>query len=64
MKVLALPIEMVSWTEKSGNINPVQFNIANKDESISVIKVDKVIGIQKEKLAGNNMLVYTGNQRN
>ncbi|MBZ9616763.1 hypothetical protein [Clostridium estertheticum] len=59
MKVLAKGIEMVSWTNLLGVIHPVRFKIANEDESISVIKIDKVITIDKERLAGNNMLVYT-----
>lgn len=58
MKVIVKPIEMVSWTAIDGHINPVRFRIANEDESVSVIKIDKVITIDKEKLAGNNMLVY------
>ena len=58
MKVVVKPIEMVSWSDTKGNINPVRFRIANEDESISVIKIDKVITVDKEKLAGNIMLVY------
>ena len=58
MKVIAKPIEVVSWTDTKGNINPVRFKITNDDESISVVKIDKVITMDKEKLAGNNMLVY------
>ena len=59
MKVLAKPVEMVSWTDEQGNIKPIRFKIYNKDESISVIKVDKVISVVNEKLAGNFMRVYT-----
>ncbi|MGH4122272.1 MAG: hypothetical protein ACREV6_05020 [Clostridium sp.] len=58
MKVIAKPIEMVAWTDTKGNISPVRFKITNKDESNSVVKIDKVICVEKEKLAGNNMLVY------
>lgn len=58
MKVIAKPIDVVSWTDTKGNINPVRFKIINKDESISVVKIDKVICVDKEKLAGNNMLVF------
>ena len=58
MKIVAKEIEMVSWTDTKGNINPVRFRIANEDESISVIKIDKVVTVDKEKLAGNLMLVY------
>ncbi|MBZ9622823.1 hypothetical protein G9F71_008155 [Clostridium sp. FP2] len=58
MKIVAKPIGVVSWTDVNGNINPVRFRITNEDESYSVIKIDKVICVDKEKLAGNNMLVY------
>ncbi|HEY5562783.1 MAG TPA: hypothetical protein VIK72_13690 [Clostridiaceae bacterium] len=58
MKIVAKEIEMVSWTDTKGVITPVRFRIANEDESVSVIKIDKVITVDKEKLAGNNMLVY------
>ena len=59
MKVVARPIEMVvSWTDTKGNINPVRFKITNEDETNSVIRIDRVICVDKEKLAGNNMLVY------
>ena len=58
MRVIAKPIEMVLWNDINGKMNPVRFKIANEDESISVIKIDKVLTIDKERLAGNNMLVY------
>ena len=58
MKVIAKPIEVVSWTDTKGNINPVRFKIVNDDESNTVVKIDKVITVDKEKLAGNNMLVF------
>ena len=41
-----------------GNINPVRFKITNQDETISVAKIDKVVTVDKEKLAGNFMMVY------
>ena len=58
MKVIAKPIEVVSWTDTKGNVNPVRFKIINEDESNSVIRIDKVLTIDKEKLAGNLMLVF------
>jgi hypothetical protein len=58
MRVVAKPIEVVCWTDISGNINPVRFKITNEDESNSVIKIDKVICVDKGKLAGNHMLVF------
>ncbi len=58
MKIIAKPIEVVSWTDALGNINPVRFKITKEDESNSVVKIDKVICVDKEKLAGNHMLVF------
>lgn len=58
MKVLAKPIEMVSWTDKSGEINPVRFRISNDDASETVIKIDRVITRDTEKLNGNIMYIY------
>jgi hypothetical protein len=58
MKIIAKPIEVVSWTDTKGNINPVRFKITNEDETNSVVKIDKVICVDKEKLAGNLMLVF------
>lgn len=57
MKIIAKPIEVVFWTDIKGNIHPVRFKIVNEDESITVAKIDKVITVDKEKLAGNLMLV-------
>lgn len=58
MKVLALPIEMVSYTDNKGSIRPIRFRMQIGDEPMQVIKIDKVIVRDTEKLAGNIMLVY------
>ena len=58
MKVLALPIEVVSYTDNKGAIKPIRFRVQVKDEPMKVIKVDKVIYKETEKLAGNVMIVY------
>lgn len=58
MKVVATPIEMVSWTDSLGNIHPIRFRYIEKDESYKVIKVDRVAHKELEKLCGNDMLVY------
>ena len=58
MKVLALPIEMVSYTDNKGNIKPIRFRMQVDEEPMQVIKIDKVIVKETEKFAGNIMLVY------
>lgn len=59
MKVVAKPIEMVAWFENGGKINPVRFRIKNEDDALKVIKVDKILKRESEKLAGNPMKIFT-----
>ncbi|GLC32549.1 hypothetical protein bsdE14_39590 [Clostridium omnivorum] len=56
--MLAMPIDMVCWFEKTGIPHPVRFKVTREDESEVVIKVDKVIAVDKERLAGNDMLIF------
>jgi len=58
MKVLAKPIEMIAWFTTDGSPRPVRFKIKNDDESESVIKVDRVLSKDLEKLAGNKMFLF------
>jgi len=58
MKVVALPIEMVSYTDNKGSIKPIRFRMQVDDEPMQVIKIDKVIIKEIEKIAGNIMIVY------
>jgi hypothetical protein len=58
MKILAKSIEMVCWFEKTGMPHPVRFRVIAEDESETVIKVDKIVTVDKEKLAGNEMMLF------
>ena len=58
MKVLALPIEVLSYTDDKGSIRPIRFRMQINDEPMQVIKIDKVIVKETEKLAGNIMIVF------
>ena len=58
MKVLALPIEVVSYTDNKGSIRPIRFRMQIDNEPMQVIKIDKVVVKVVEKLAGNVMFVY------
>lgn len=58
MKVYAKPIEMVSYTKINGEIHPIRFRMQLEDESVKVIKVDRIITKSDEKLAGNNMIIF------
>lgn len=57
MKIIAKPIEVICLMNK-GIITPLRLRIIREDESLQVIKVDKVITRTQEKLAGNLMIVF------
>ncbi|ERK31538.1 hypothetical protein [Clostridium intestinale] len=58
MKVIAKSIDVIAWFTESGEPSPIRFRMKNEDQSTTIIKVDKVIFKEKEKLAGNPMLVF------
>jgi hypothetical protein len=58
MKVIAKDIEMIAWFTEDGTPTPLRFKIRSEDESVNVIKVDRVLFKEKEKLAGNLMMVF------
>lgn len=58
MKVVAKPIVMVAWFTREGVPNPIKFKITNKDNTESVIKIDRITERTEEKLAGNKMLIF------
>lgn len=57
MKILAKPIDMIASTQKNGVITPIKFRVNENDED-KVIKIDKIIFADKEKMAGNIMYLY------
>jgi hypothetical protein len=58
MKIVAKPIEVISVMDTKGVITPLRLRIVREDESLQVIKVDKVLTRSQEKLAGNLMIVF------
>jgi len=58
MKVIAKEIEMIAWFDKEGIIKPLKFRLETNDETYKVIKVLKVLAINKEKYAGNIMYSF------
>lgn len=53
MKVVSKPIQMIAWFKKDGTINPIRFKL--DEEESKVIRIDKIIKRDKEKLAGKAM---------
>lgn len=58
MKILMKPIEMIAWFNKDAYPVPLRYRITAEDMSYIVIKVDKILFRQEEKLAGNRMILY------
>lgn len=58
MKVIAKSIEMIAWFTEDGTPTPLRFRLKNEDAPKTVIKVDRIIFKENEKLAGNSMLVF------
>jgi len=58
MKVVARPIEVIAWFTKEGVPMPVRFRVQDEDEN-QVIKINKIITKDREKLAGNEMMSFT-----
>ncbi|MGL4108277.1 hypothetical protein [Clostridium sp. LP20] len=59
MRVVAKTIEVVAWFGEKGEINPVRFRIKDDEERFQVIKIDKIMKRDTEKLAGNIMEKFT-----
>jgi hypothetical protein len=60
MKVVALPIDMVAYFTHLGEIRPVRFRLEQNGE-IQIIKIQKIISTQREKMAGNQMQIFDCN---
>lgn len=56
MKIVAKPVSMVAWFDSKGVPHPMRFRIEEEEEV--VIKVGRVITQDKEKLAGNPILIF------
>lgn len=52
------PIEMIAWFTKDGYPIPLRYRLMDEDEKNIVIKVNKVLFKNEEKIAGNRMLLY------
>ncbi|GFZ31285.1 hypothetical protein CSC2_18110 [Clostridium zeae] len=56
MKIVAKSIEMVAWFDINGKPHPVRFKV--NEEKDYVIKIDRIIKSYKERIAGNDMLIF------
>ena len=54
MKVVSKSIDVIAFFEKDGGVKPLRFRIS-EDEEEKVIKINRVVNREIEKLAGNIM---------
>lgn len=54
MKVVSKSIYVIAFFEKDGGVKPLRFRIS-EDEEEKVIKINRVVNREIEKLAGNVM---------
>ena len=59
MKVVRKEIDVLCWFDQQGYPNPMRFRLVDEAGENLVIKIDKVISREFEKLAGNKMFVFT-----
>ncbi|OWZ84430.1 hypothetical protein [Natranaerobius trueperi] len=59
MKIIMKPIEMIAWFTDNDIPKPLRYRISTKEGSKQVIRIEKIISVEEEKLAGNKMFVYT-----
>lgn len=52
MKVVSKSIDVIAFFEKDGGVKPLRFRIS-EDEEEKVIKINRVVNREIEKLAGN-----------
>lgn len=58
MRTFTKPIELIAYSDETGVTTPLKFKIKTKDDIDLIIRVDKVILRELEKLAGNVMILY------
>ncbi|MDD2447704.1 MAG: hypothetical protein PHY91_08465 [Tissierellia bacterium] len=58
MKILMKQIEMIAWFNLEDYPIPLRYRITSEDSTNKVIKIDKILFKEEEKLAGNRMILY------
>lgn len=59
MKVVRKEIEVLCWFDRQGYPNPIRFRLVDESGQHLIVKIEKVITREFEKLAGNKMFVFT-----
>ena len=58
MKVVMKQIQVIAVFTENARPAPVKFKLLKEDGTYIVVKINKIITINEERLAGNRMFVY------
>lgn len=58
MKLIAEPIEAITWTSKQGDVRPIRFQWEHAQKR-QVVKIDRILKVERTKKAGESALVFT-----
>ncbi|MBC7088050.1 MAG: hypothetical protein H5T96_06120 [Tissierellales bacterium] len=58
MKIIMKPIEMIAWFNNTNYPIPLRFRVETENKTNIVIKIDKIVFKEMQKIAGNRMIVY------
>ncbi|MFR1926669.1 MAG: hypothetical protein ACLS2V_11740 [Clostridium paraputrificum] len=59
MKVLCKEVDVIVFVSKDGKMKPLRIRLSNEEDEEQVIKINNILKIESEKLAGNRMEKYT-----
>jgi hypothetical protein len=54
----AQPIDVITYTSEKGEVRPLRCRLDTGREAVRVFNVDRIIYKRREKLAGNEMILY------
>ena len=58
MRMLMKNVDMICVNSKDGLISPLRFRMTDGRGDTTVVKIDKILIRDEQKIAGNRMLVY------
>ncbi len=58
MKIISKPIQAIIWFKEKEHPQPLKFRFLSDDASYVTIKIDRIVEILPQKIAGNRSLIY------
>lgn len=58
MRMIMKNVDMICVSSKDGIISPLRFRMTDGRGDTTVVKIDKILIRDEQKIAGNRMLVY------